>query len=194
MISYSYPHPNRPPPLPPSYKESEEGLTIQLRLPSLSSCQWCLKLYGLVIGGMGVIFSFLWIIVHIYVLTQIKNDGDLRMQRYLDILMGLSMLISLVSLEYGSMSGERAPLALFLILSLATIAGYWLWFLYLKYLKMESEASKEHEHVGLWVTGVYLVLVSPVLLLYRSLDPERVTREQLYMAAEDAGAKERSAV
>ena len=28
-------------------------------------------------------------------------------------------------------------------LSLATIAGYWLWFLYLKYLKMESEASKE---------------------------------------------------
>ena len=52
----------------------------------------------------------------------------------------------------------------------------------------------QHEHVGLWVTGVYLVLVSPVLLLYRSLDPERVTREQLYMAAEDAGAKERSAV
>ena len=51
----------------------------------------------------------------------------------------------------------------------------------------------QHEHVGLWVTGVYLVLVSPVLLLYRSLDPERVTREQLYMAAED-GAKERSAV
>ena len=29
------------------------------------------------------------------------------------------------------------------LLSLATIAGYWLWFLYLKYLKMESEASKE---------------------------------------------------
>ena len=26
--------------------------------------------------------SFLWIIVHIYVLTQIKNDGDLRMQRF----------------------------------------------------------------------------------------------------------------
>ena len=31
----------------------------------------------------------------------------------------------------------------FLTPSLATIAGYWLWFLYLKYLKMESEASKE---------------------------------------------------
>ena len=34
MISYSYPHPNRPPPLPPSYKESEEGLTIQVNVLS----------------------------------------------------------------------------------------------------------------------------------------------------------------
>jgi len=193
MISYSYPHPNRPPPLPPSYKESEEGLTIQLRLPSLSSCHWCLKLYGLVVGGMGVIFSFLWIIVHIYVLTQIKDDGDLRMQRYLDILMGLSMLVSLVSLEYGSMSGEKAPLALFLILSLATIAGYWLWFLYLKYLKMENEASKEQGGVGVWVTGVYIVVVLPVLLFYRSLD-----REEEYAHTvpdqENDGRKERSVV
>ena len=36
--------------------------------------------------------------------------------RYMDICMGLSLLVSLVSLEYGSMSGERGPLALFLIL------------------------------------------------------------------------------
>ena len=51
----------------------------------------------------------------------------------------------------------------------------------------------QHEHVGLWVTGVYLVLVSPVLLLYRSLDPERIVNQQMYMASEDS-AKERSAV
>ena len=38
MISYSYPHPNRPPPLPPSYKESEEGLTIQVVDTSISFC------------------------------------------------------------------------------------------------------------------------------------------------------------
>jgi len=196
MISYSYTSPSCPPHPPPSYTEaqSEGGVTVKVRFPSLASCHWCLKLYGLVVGGMGIIFSLLWVIVHAYVITQIVDDDDLKVQRYMDICMGLSLLVSLVSLEYGSMSSERGPLALFLILSLATIAGYWLWFLYLKYLKMESEASKEHEHVGLWVTGVYLVLVSPVLLLYRSLDPERVTREQLYMAAEDAGAKERSAV
>ena len=36
-----------------------------------------------------------------------------------------------------------AALFFYPLLSLATIAGYWLWFLYLKYLKMESEASKE---------------------------------------------------
>ena len=61
----------------------------------------------------------------------------------MDILLGLCLLTSLVSLEYGSMTGERPPLTLFLILSLATMAVYWLWFLYLKYAKMESEASKE---------------------------------------------------
>ena len=61
----------------------------------------------------------------------------------MDILLGLCLLTSLVSLEYGSMTGERPPLALFLILSLATMAVYWLWFLYLKYAKMESEAAKE---------------------------------------------------
>ena len=37
--------------------------------------------------------------------------------------MGLSMLVSLVSLEYGSMSGEKAPLALFLILR---FINFWL--------------------------------------------------------------------
>ena len=63
--------------------------------------------------------------------------------RYVDILLGLSLLLSLISLEYGSVTGLRPPLALFLVLSLATLASYWLWFLYLKHLKMESEASKE---------------------------------------------------
>ena len=65
------------------------------------------------------------------------------LSRYMDIPLGLILLTSLVSLEYGSMTGERPPLALFLILSLATMAVFWLWFLYLKYAKMESEASKE---------------------------------------------------
>jgi len=195
MISYSYTSPSCPPHPPPSYTEaqSDGGVTVKVRFPSLASCHWCLKLYGLVVGGMGIIFSLLWVIVHAYVITQIVDDDDLKVQRYMDICMGLSLLVSLVSLEYGSMSGERGPLALFLILSLATIAGYWLWFLYLKYLKMESEASKEQGGVGVWVTGVYIVVVLPVLLFYRSLDKE----EEYVHAAPDQetdGRKERSVV
>ena len=61
----------------------------------------------------------------------------------MDIVLGILFLVSLVSLEYGSMIEERPPLAFFLILSLVTLAFYWLWFLYLKHGQMESEASKE---------------------------------------------------
>ena len=60
---------------------SEQLVSPQVRFPSLSSCHWCLKLYGLVMGGMGILFTFLWIIIHIYVLTQIENDADLKVQR-----------------------------------------------------------------------------------------------------------------
>lgn len=48
----------------------------------------------------------------------------------MDILLGLILLASLVSLEYGSMKWERQPLAVSLILSLATMAVYWLWSLF----------------------------------------------------------------
>ena len=56
-------------------------IILQVRLPPLSCCRWCLKLYGLVVGGMGILFTFLWIIIHIYVLSQIKDDADLKVQR-----------------------------------------------------------------------------------------------------------------
>ena len=48
----------------------------------------------------------------------------------MDILLGLILLTSLVSLEYGFMKCERKPLAVFLTLSLATLAVYWLWTLF----------------------------------------------------------------
>ena len=56
--------------------------------------------------------------------------------RYMDIMLGLCLLVSLVSLEYGSMAGERAPLALFLILSTVV---YWLELL--KYAAMDQKVS-----------------------------------------------------
>ena len=56
-------------------------LLLRYAFPSLSSCRWCLKLYSLVVGGMGILFTFLWIVIHIYVLSQIKDGADLKVQR-----------------------------------------------------------------------------------------------------------------
>ena len=61
------------------------------------------------------------------------------------------------------MSGERAPLVLFLVLSVATVLCYWLWFLYLEHLRLDDG----EQEAGL--APLYLLLVLPVLLLYRSL-------------------------
>ena len=91
MISYSYNDPRSPPPPahpslpPPSYTRvpqicENDQVTILVKFPRLSSCKWCLKLYTTVCGGCGALFSFLWIVGHVYVLCQ-TEDADLRWQR-----------------------------------------------------------------------------------------------------------------
>ena len=60
------------------------------------------------------------------------------------------------------MSGERGPLVLFFILTASTVLC-WLWFLYIEPLRMD-DGDRE---AGL--APLYLLLVLPVLLLYRSL-------------------------
>ena len=73
----------------------------------------------------------LWILNHSKLLAYKREcSTDDSLSRYVDILLGLLLLTSLVSLEYGSMKWERKPLAVFLILSLATMAVYWLWSLF----------------------------------------------------------------
>ena len=75
------PHPSIPPPAYTCQSNSAEEVTILLKCPHLSSFSWCLKLYAMVCGGMGVIFSFFWVVGQGYVLGQ-TEDADLRMQRY----------------------------------------------------------------------------------------------------------------
>ena len=85
---YSPPHPSPPPPHPslppPAYtsqlSSQREGVTILLSCPRLSSYSWCLKLYAMVMGGVGVLFSVLWVVGHGYVLGQ-TEESSLRMQR-----------------------------------------------------------------------------------------------------------------
>ena len=49
---------------------NDESFTLKLHCPSFSSFSWCLKLYSLVLGGLGVLLSLVWVIFHMYVLSQ----------------------------------------------------------------------------------------------------------------------------
>lgn len=168
------PHPSVPPPAYSETKPVEEGdqVTILLKCPKVSSYLWCIKLYATVCGGCGSILSFLWLIGHLYVLFQ-TQDSELKTQRYVDILLGLCLLVSQVLLCYSSIRKKRETLTLFFILSMAVLILYWVWFAYLKYGKGESEASKEVSDTGRFLTIFYLVLLLPILLLYRTLSKEK---------------------
>ena len=155
MLAYSYNDPRSGlPPLPPdtyipppSYTRHSSispssGVTILLSCPRLSSCSWVLKLYAKVFGGMGVLLSTLWVVGHTYVLYQ-TEDKELRIQRYVSIFLGLSLLLSHLLLSYGSVQERRATVTLFFILSMAVLVLYWAWFGYLKYGMGDGEGSKE---------------------------------------------------
>ena len=63
--------------------------------------------------------------------------------RSVDILLGLSLLLSHLVLCYGSVQERRATVTLFFILSMAVLVLYWAWFGYLKYGMGDGEASGE---------------------------------------------------
>ena len=64
--------------------------------------------------------------------------------RFVDIFLGLSLLLSHLVLCYGSSQERRAPLTLFLILSMSSLSLYWAHFAYLKYVRGDTgEANKE---------------------------------------------------
>ena len=142
MIAYSYNEPRSSHPPPPPRPSPSSGVTILLSCPRLSSCSWVLKLYAKVCGGMGVLLSTLWVVGHTYVLYQ-TEDKELRIQRYVSIFLGLSLLLSHLLLCYGSVQERRATVTLFFILSMAVLVLYWAWFGYLKYGMGDGEVSKE---------------------------------------------------
>ena len=57
---------------------SLNGLIISV--PKLASMRWLLKLYGLVMSGLGIILSLAWVCFHIFVLS-VTNLQELRQQR-----------------------------------------------------------------------------------------------------------------
>ena len=63
--------------------------------------------------------------------------------RYLDILLGLVLLLSLVCLLYAGYSQSRIWIIAFITASLAVVLTYWCWFLYIKASGMDFPDSEE---------------------------------------------------
>ena len=58
-----------------------DSLEIKLTCPRISSIKWCLQLYTLVLSGLGLILSVVWISFHLYVVSQ-TTTYELRVARY----------------------------------------------------------------------------------------------------------------
>ena len=101
--------------------------------------------------------------------------------RYLDIFLGLLLLLSLVCLLYGSYSESRIWIIAFITGSLAVVLTYWCWYLYIKYSGMEyPESEQTAGEVGGVLSVLYIVILLPVLLLYRSLELAAHTPSSLH--------------
>ena len=76
-VSYSYSYKS---PIGFEGEREDDSLEIKLRCPRISSFSWCLRLYSLVLGGLGLLLSSIWICFQLYVLSQTTNT-ELRLQR-----------------------------------------------------------------------------------------------------------------
>ena len=91
--------------------------------------------------------------------------------RYLDILLGLVLLLSLVCLLYAGYSQSRIWIIAFITASLAVVFTYWCWFLYIKASGMDFPDSEEITWDVLAILScIYAFLLIPVLFFYRSLE------------------------
>ena len=76
----------------------------------------------------------------------IKSCVSPRVIRYLDITLGLLLLISMLSLLYGSYSLHPILLVIFFTLSLTVLVAYWIWYLYTNFIA--SHYPMFEEQVG----------------------------------------------
>jgi len=152
----------------PGQDNCDSNWIIQLKLPRVSSFQWMLKLYSLVMGGLGIILSLSWTCFHVYVLS-VTSLPELRQHRYLDISLGLVLLISMLSLLYGSYALHPSLLVIFFTLSLAVLIVYWIWYFYANFLVYPVMFEEQIGKIGCILTFIYLGLLMPIIILYRDL-------------------------
>jgi len=175
--SYSYeggqecdPRPGYPSPLSSSRTRGSsetDMFTLKLHCPGLASLRWMVKLYSLVLGGLGVILSFTWVCFHLYVLSM-TSLMELRQHRYLDICLGIILLVSMLCLLYGTYSQSPHFLILFFILSLVVVIGYWTWYVYVNFVSQDSPVFEDQiGKIGLILTFLFCFLLVPIMMLYR---------------------------
>ena len=63
--------------------------------------------------------------------------------RYLDITLGLLLLVSMLSLLYGSYSLHPILLVIFFTLSLTVLVAYWIWYLYTNFIASHYPVFEE---------------------------------------------------
>ena len=100
------------------------------------------------------------------------------------------LTVSMVCLLYGSYSLLPSPLIVFFSLSLTVVLSYWIWYLYTNYIMASYPVFEEQVNqiappalvtfcfslqmgkIGLTLTLIYLLLMTPVVLLYREIQTE----------------------
>ena len=75
-----------------------------------------------------------------------NSDGYTRC-RYLDIGLGVVLLVSMLALLQGGWSLQPAPLVIFLTLSLAVLVSYWIWYLYVNIIATNYPVFEEQVRV-----------------------------------------------
>ena len=124
-----------------------------------------------------MVFSTLWVVSLVYVLSKTDDDG-LRVQRYFDISAGLSLLLSFTCLLLGAIRKSGEGLIIFIVLSCGVLVTYWVWVGYLRYGLEESEASQELLSSLIVLSFLYLMLLLPVLPVYKYLEEGIVGTEE----------------
>ena len=142
----------------------------------------CLRIYCVSLGLTSSFTAFLWSIFQIYLLyTTASDQNDLMVARYLDISFGLLGLSSSLALLYGAFVESKTWLTVWTLGSTTLIIGRWAWFFYQKYWIVHPESLKEAQKAGMILSGIYIILIIPVLINYKYLESNHLSfSEWLY--------------
>ena len=98
-----------------------------------------------------------------------NNNNENIFFRYLDITLGVVLLVSMLCLLYGTYSQSHHFLILFFILSLVVVIGYWTWYIYVNFVSLDypvfdDQVKYKTVHKNVTIYGSDLLLRGTVIL------------------------------